>query len=110
MQTVFSALYIIGILLSPSTNCQTDFSISSKVVNNSYSVYLSLKEGSQENYAFQLHDLNSGDLVAKADVMIESKEPILVFRNVKPSSYAIYFTSVSCNKKKSIKGLGLLLE
>lgn len=110
MQTIFPALFVLSSSFFSLNTCQSDFNVSTSFVNNSHSIYLTLNQGQLERYSFELYDINSGELVVKSEAEVNTKDPILVFKNIKPSTYTIYFSSVSCSNRKSIKGLGLILE
>lgn len=110
MQSIFPVIFIFSSFYFPSDNCESNFTITTNAANNSYSINLALSNGRLEKYSFELYDVNTGELVIKTEADINTNDPILVFKNIKPSTYTIYFSSVSCSNRKSIKGLGLILE
>jgi hypothetical protein len=110
MQIIFPTLIAFNSFFFSLSTCQSDFTVSTTSLNNSHSIFLTLNRGQLERYSFELYDINSGELVFKSDAEINTNDPVLVFKNIKPSTYTIYFSSVSCPNRRSIKGLGLILE
>lgn len=112
MNRVYSFFIVPFILLSPGLDCESMFLLkqSSKGKSGDYSITLKLKEGQASEFNFELHDLNTGEFVAKKTANFIPGESKVVFENVKPSVYAIYFTSSDCAKKKSLKGKEIVLQ
>lgn len=113
MNKVYHFLVVPFLLLLFSFDCAVDFDC--KPVSNAskkdYSLQMKLKSGSvSEDYTFELYDLNSGTSVAKKTVFFNPGDSKVVFENVKPSIYTVYFSSASCSKKKSLKGTGIVLQ
>jgi hypothetical protein len=112
MNKIYSALVLPFILMAFNFDCKLEFECKS-VQNSSktnYSLELKLKEGLSEDYTLELYDLNTGVLVTKKKVFFSSGESKMVFENLKPSTYTVYFSSASCSKKKSLKGTGIVLQ
>lgn len=102
----FLSLYLIF-------DCAVDFDC--KPVSNAgkkdYNLQMRLKSGAaSEDYSLELYDLNAGTSVAKKTVFFNAGDSKVVFENVKPSIYTVYFSSASCSKKKSLKGTGIVLQ
>jgi hypothetical protein len=66
--------------------------------------------GSSEQYKFELYDLNTGEIKSTKTVYFSTGDEKVVFDKVSPSTYAIYFSSTSCDKKKALPGQGIILE
>src|SRR6187551_3045111 len=105
MNRVYSLIFFPILFTSLNIDCISDFECKSihNVSKVDYSLELKLKEGSADDYVFELYDLNTGGLITKRKVFFESGESKVVFENVKPSTYTVYFSSSSCSKKKSLK-------
>ena len=113
MNKVYHFLLVPFLFLLLSFDCAVDFDC--KAVSNAgkkdYSLQMKLKTGSvSEDYTLELYDLNSGVSVGKKTVFFNPGDSKVVFENVKPSIYTIYFSSTSCSKKKSIKGTGIVFQ
>jgi hypothetical protein len=92
--------------------CQTEFQYKSvhQKDKSGYTIELTLKNGDAGDYALELHDLNTGNLVMKTETFFELGKEKIVFSKVPPSTYTIYFSSTACNKKSSIKGKAIVLQ
>ncbi len=113
MNKVYHFLLVPFLFLLFSFDCAVDFSC--KPVSNAgkkdYNLEMKLIGGSvAEDFTLELQDLASGTMVAKKTVFFNPGDSKVVFENVKPSTYTVYFSSPSCSKKKSIKGMGIVLE
>jgi len=111
MNKIYSLVVVPLLLLIPDSVCQTQFectSISSP--DGQYSLELKLKEGSSEEYTFELYNLMSGDLVSKKKTFFGTGDTKVIFERVKPSTYSVYYSSSNCSSKKSITGKGIVLQ
>lgn len=110
MNKIYSLVAIPILWLLPNLNCEIQFE--SKSVSSSpgeYALELEMKEGSSDEYTFELYDLVSGNLVSKKKAFFGVGENKVVFEKVKPSTYSVYYYSSTCSSKKSIKGKGIVL-
>lgn len=112
MNILYSVFILPFLWILPSPDCTTDFTCKAikGTSKSDRSLELKLAEGSSEEYAFELHDLTTGKLVSKKSAFFSSGNSKVVFDKVKPSTYAIYYTSASCSQKKAVKGLGIVVE
>jgi hypothetical protein len=106
MNRLYSVIILPFLLILPTPDCQVDFTCKavSGMSKSDHSLELKLAEGSSEEYAFELYDLNTGKLVSKKSAFFSSGDSKVVFDKVKPSTYTVYFSSASCTKKRSVKG------
>jgi len=113
MNKVYHFLLVPFLFLLFSFDCAVDFNCKavSKAGKKDYNLEMKLKSGSvSEDYTLELYDLASGTMVDKKTVFFSPGDSKVVFENVKPSIYTVYFSSSSCSKKKSIKGTGIVLQ
>jgi len=112
MNRIYSFLLVPILLLSLGVDCQVDFDCRPivKVAKTEYSLELKLREGPPEEFLFELYDLSTGNVVSKKKAFFGEGESKVIFENVKPSTYTVYFSSTSCSKKKSITGKGIVLQ
>lgn len=112
MNRIYSFVLLPFLFTTLNIDCVSDFDCKpiSNVSKTDYSLELKLKEGSSDDYVFELYDLNTGNLISKKTVFFQSGESKVVFEKVKPSAYTIYFSSSNCSKKKSVKGKGIVLQ
>lgn len=106
MNRLYSVFILPILWILPAPECPTDFTCKqvSGVSKSDRSLELKLTEGTSEEYTFELYNLNTGKLVSKKSMFFSSGDSKVVFDKVKPSTYTVYFSSVSCPKKRSIKG------
>lgn len=106
MNRLYSVFILPFFWILPGPDCNADFTCQqvAGTAQSRSSLELKLTEGSSENYAFELYDLNTGKLVSKKSAFFSSGDSKVVFERVKPSTYTVYFSSASCTKKRSIKG------
>jgi len=113
MNKVYHFLLVPFLFLFFSFDCAVDFNCKavSKAGKKDYNLEMKLKAGSvSENFTLELFDLNTGSFVDKRTMFFNPGDSKVVFENVKPSTYTVYFSSASCSKKKSIKGTGIVLQ
>ncbi len=93
-------------------DCATSFSYSSSKskLSDEYSLALSMENGDEDNYEFELYELTTGEIVEKRKMRFAPGIQKEVFRGVKPSTYVVYFSSSRCNQRRSISGKGIILQ
>lgn len=106
MNRLYSVFILPFLWIVSIPDCPVDFTCKpvSGASKSSHSLELKLTEGSSEQYAFELVDLNTGKMVSKKSMFFSSGDSKVVFDKVKPSTYTVYFSSASCTKKRSVKG------
>lgn len=105
MNRLYSVLILPIFWIVSAPDCPVDFTWKtvSGTAKSNRSLELKLAEGASEEYALELYDFNTGNVVSKKSVYFSSGDSKIVFDKVKPSTYTIYFSSASCPKKRSIK-------
>jgi len=78
--------------------------------SNDYTLALVLNGGVADNYNLELYDLTTGDLVKKSSIYFSPGLEKVVFRQVLPSTYLVYYSTATCSQKKSISGKGIILQ
>src|SRR5689334_9664704 len=112
MNRIYSVLFLPLFFTTINVECLSDFGwkATSDASKKAYSIELKMKEGSPADYTFELYDLNTGALTGKKKVFFSRDESKVVFQNIKPSTYTVYFSSSDCSKKKSLKGTEIVLQ
>ncbi len=111
MNKIYSILLLPLLSLSFTVDCNVHFDCKPIAKTNAgYALELKLKQGVPEEFLFELYDLSTGNIINKKKVYMAEGESKVVFENVKPSIYTVYFSSASCTKKKSLQGKGIVLQ
>ena len=105
MNRLYSVFILPFLWIVSTPDCPVNFTYKqvSGSPKSNRSLELKLTEGASEEYALELYDFNTGEVVSKKSVYFASGDSKIVFDKVKPSTYTVYFSSASCPKKRSIK-------
>lgn len=105
MNRLYSVIILPFLWIVSAPDCPADFTLTqvSEGSKSKRSLELKLTAGVSEEYALELYDFNTGEVVSKKSVYFSSGDSKIVFDKVKPSTYTVYFSSASCPKKRSIK-------
>jgi hypothetical protein len=105
MNRLYSVFILPFLWIMSAPDCTVDFTCKAVAgtSKSSQSLELKLTQGTSEEYALELYDFNTGEVVRKKSVYFSSGDSKIVFDKVKPSTYTVYFSSASCPKKRSIK-------